>query len=300
MNPVILAEHLTRRFGDFVAVDDVSFAVEAGQVVGCLGPNGSGKTTTIRMLLGLLRPSAGAARVLGFDCVSQAEALRARVGYMSQKFALYQELTARENLAFYAGLYGVTERSRVTEILAELELTPAADQPAQALSAGWKQRLALATALVHRPSLLILDEPTSGVDPVARRTFWNLIYDRAAQGITVLVTTHYMDEAEYCERLAVMRSGRLLALDTPAALKAGLPGPVWQTAAAPLDTALAALRALPGVLRVGLDSDTLRVITRPEVTAADLQRALTAAGASASQVAPAAPTLEDVFLMLAG
>ncbi|HNT53301.1 MAG TPA: heme ABC exporter ATP-binding protein CcmA [Anaerolineaceae bacterium] len=300
MSAVIVTEHLTRRFGDFVAVDDVSLTVESGQVVGCLGPNGSGKTTTIRMLLGLLRPSAGKASVLGFDCTRQAEIVRARVGYMSQKFSLYQELTARENLAFYAGLYGVTDPQRVIGILAELDLTSVAELPVQTLSAGWKQRLALATALVHRPNLLILDEPTSGVDPVARRTFWDLIYDRAAQGITVLVTTHYMDEAEYCERLAVMRSGRLLAWDSPAVLKARLPGPVWQVTAEPLEVALAALQDRPEVLRVGLDSDALRVITQPETTVADLQHAITSAGVAVSRISPVRPTLEDVFLMLAG
>jgi ABC-2 type transport system ATP-binding protein len=300
MSAVIVTEHLTRRFGDFVAVDDVSLTVESGQVVGCLGPNGSGKTTTIRMLLGLLRPSAGKASVLGFDCTRQAEIVRARVGYMSQKFSLYQELTARENLAFYAGLYGVTDPQRVIGILAELDLTSVAELPVQTLSAGWKQRLALATALVHRPNLLILDEPTSGVDPVARRTFWDLIYDRVSQGITVLVTTHYMDEAEYCERLAVMRSGRLLAWDSPAVLKARLPGPVWQVTAEPLEVALAALQDRPEVLRVGLDSDALRVITQPETTVADLQHAITSAGVAVSRISPVRPTLEDVFLMLAG
>ncbi|MBE0696841.1 MAG: ABC transporter ATP-binding protein, partial [Anaerolineaceae bacterium] len=194
MSAVISVDNLTRRFGDFVAVDHISFEVEPGQVIGYLGPNGSGKTTTIRMLLGLIRPSEGTARVLGFDAARQSEQVRARTGYMSQKFALYNELTARENLAFYAGVYGVRERRRVDEVLEQLGLTLVSRQPVQTLSGGWRQRLALAAAIVHHPQLLLLDEPTSGVDPTARRAFWDLIYNLVAGGITILVTTHYMDE----------------------------------------------------------------------------------------------------------
>src|SRR5512143_3912425 len=216
---VILAHNLTKRFGDFTAVDHISFTVNAGEVVGYLGPNGSGKTTTIRMLLGLLRPSEGEAQVLGFDIVRQSERVRERVGYMSQKFALYHDLTVGENLAFYAGVYGIRSRMRMDEVLELIGLRELHRERVSELSTGWKQRLALGTAIVHQPRLLFLDEPTSGVDPTARRAFWDLIYAVVAQGVTALVTTHYMDEAEYCGRVAIMRAGKLLALDSPSALK---------------------------------------------------------------------------------
>jgi ABC-2 type transport system ATP-binding protein len=234
MSAAIIAEGLTRRFGSFVAVDRVSFSVQPGEVVGYLGPNGSGKTTTLRMLLGLLRPSEGQASVLGFDITHEAEQIRARVGYMSQKFALYQELSARQNLEFYGGLYGVRDVGRVQAVLSELGLQDVQNQPAQSLSAGWRQRLALGAAIVHQPRLLFLDEPSSGVDPVARRAFWDLIYRLSGEGITIVVTTHYMDEAEYCQRVGIMQAGKLLALDTPERMKAGLPGQVWELAVTPL------------------------------------------------------------------
>ncbi len=300
-DPVIIAEGLTRRFGDFVAVDHVSFSVEAGEVVGYLGPNGSGKTTTIRMLLGLLEPSDGRATVLGFDAFRQSEAVRARSGYMSQKFALYDELTVWENLAFYAVIYGIRDADRLHETLALVGLTGHEGERSGALSTGWRQRLALAIALVHHPPLLFLDEPTSGVDPSARRVFWDLIYELAAsQGVTVFVTTHYMDEAEYCERVGIMRRGKLLAMDTPARLKAGtLPGPVWEAAVRPLDVGLERLRDVDGVERVGLAGDHLRVITRPGVSARRLRAAMRRAGLEVVALERSEPTLEDVFLSLA-
>ena len=212
MNTVIHTQDLTKRFGSFTAVDHVSFNVEAGEVVGYLGPNGSGKTTTMRMLLGLLTPTEGRADVLGFDIARQAEEIRRRVGYMSQKFSLYNDLTVSENLAFYGGVYGVTNRERLEEVLQLVGLSEVHKELVNNLSTGWRQRLALATAIVHRPQLLFLDEPTSGVDPSARRSFWDLIYTLVEkQGVTILVTTHYMDEAEYCHRVGIMRAGRLLA-----------------------------------------------------------------------------------------
>ncbi len=212
-------QELSKRFGDFTAVDAVSFDVRRGEVLGYVGPNGSGKTTTIRMLLGLLQPSGGSGTVFGLDIARQTEEIRTRVGYMSQRFALYDELSARENLSFYAGVYGAGEQERVGRAIQIVGLQGVMDMRAGDLPIGWRQRLALATAIVHQPALLILDEPTSGVDPVARRAFWNLIYELADQGVTALVTTHYMDEAEYCNRVGIMRRGRLLALDTPSALK---------------------------------------------------------------------------------
>jgi ABC-2 type transport system ATP-binding protein len=301
---VIAAHDLTRRFGDFVAVDGISFTVNPGEVVGYLGPNGSGKTTTIRMLLGLLRPSAGTATVLGYDIVRQAEAVRARVGYMSQKFALYHDLTVRENLAFYGGIYGERSAARLAEVLALIGLEDQADARADSLSAGWRQRLALGTAIVHRPQLLFLDEPTSGVDPLARRAFWDLIYALVAQSVTILVTTHYMDEAEYCGRVGIMRAGKLLALETPSHLKEHtLAGRAWDVThvagtTAALLAALDVLEASPRVRRVGLTGDHLRAITPPEVDAAALLADLTAAGLADLHVAPVDPTLEDVFLAL--
>lgn len=311
-DPVIEAENLTRYFDRFLAVDHVTFSVQAGEVVGYLGPNGSGKTTTIRMLLGLLRPSEGRAQVLGYDIVRQSEALRARVGYMSQKFALYHDLTVGENLTFYAGVYGIRERARVEEVLELVDLRSAERQRVSELSTGWRQRLALGAAIVHRPRLLFLDEPTSGVDPRARRAFWDLIYNLVESGVTALVTTHYMDEAEYCGRVGIMRNGRLLAVDSPSNLKAhALPGLAWDVRVekinpeapgkeTPLLYTLNALQQCPCVLRAGLVSDHLRAITPFDVSDEKTFLArLDEAGIRGVQVEQVEATLEDVFLALA-
>lgn len=298
--PVIQVEGLTRRFGDFVAVDHVSFNVNAGEVVGYLGPNGSGKTTTIRMLLGLLEPSEGKATVLGYDAFRQTEQVRTRAGYMSQKFALYDDLTVLENLTFYGGVYGIRDRDSIQATLKLVGLTGHDSTMTRSLSGGWRQRLALAIALVHHPKLLFLDEPTSGVDPTARRAFWDLIYELAGQGVTILVTTHYMDEAEYCERVGIMRDGKLLAMDTPLNLKARVvPGDVWEVFAEPLQDGLAALPGIDGVLRVGLAGDHLRTITRRGLKKEALEKGLKARGVHVSNIAAGEPTLEDVFISLA-
>jgi ABC-2 type transport system ATP-binding protein len=297
---VIQVKNLTKRFGDFTAVDHISFAVGAGEVVGYLGPNGSGKTTTIRMLLGLLRPTEGEGNVLGYDIRRQTEQLRQEVGYMSQKFALYNELTVKENLSFYAGIYGTTDRLRITEVIELLGLSGLEEERVGGLSVGWRQRLALGTAIVHRPRLLFLDEPTSGVDPNARRLFWELIYRLVAEGVTALVTTHYMDEAEYCGRVGIMRLGQLLALDTPSALKEqALPGLAWDVFTEPLLPALAVLEHQALVLRAGLVGDHLRAITTRAVEATVLEKVLAQAGIAVRQVEQVEPTLEDVFLALA-
>jgi len=296
---VIWTQDLTRLFGDFVAVDHVSFKVNKGEVVGYLGPNGSGKTTTIRMLLGLLRPNEGSARVLGYDVVTQSEQVRARVGYMSQKFALYRELTVEENLRFYAGVYGVNDRNRIEDVLDLVGLKGRERQRVSDLSVGWRQRLALGTAIVHQPKLLFLDEPTSGVDPSARRFFWDLIYELVELGVTALVTTHYMDEAEYCSRVGIMRRGHLLAMDTPSALKEStLPGLAWDVFGQPLLPALNALEADPNVLRAGLVSDHLRAITPPDMDEGALHQCLREAGVTDIRLQQVEPTLEDVFLAL--
>lgn len=304
--PIISAHELTYRFGDFLAVDHVSFDVNAGQVIGYLGPNGSGKTTTIRMLLGLLHPSEGSAQVLGFDAARQSEQVRARTGYMSQKFALYDELTVQENLSFYAAVYGVKDRKRVAELLDQLGLAAVAKQQVRTLSTGWRQRLALAAAIVHHPQLLLLDEPTSGVDPTARRAFWELIYDLVTEGISILVTTHYMDEAEYCNQVAILNEGRLLTINTPAHLKELLPGWMWdiiidkgeQDQIDQLLPVLDLLNTIPGVERASLAGDHLRVLVEKHMDQTALVNILVDAGVTSVQVEPAQPMMEDVFMSL--
>ena len=298
--PVILIEALTKRFGNFTAVDHVSFSVKAGEVVGYLGPNGSGKTTTLRMLLGLLTPTEGKAEVLGYNVATQSESVRRNVGYMSQKFSLYNDLTVDENLVFYGGVYGVTNRARIAEVLELVGLTGVGKVLVGSLSTGWRQRLALAAAIVHRPPLLFLDEPTSGVDPSARRAFWDLIYKLVESGVTILVTTHYMDEAEYCTRVGIMRNGHLLALDTPQALKQNsLQGDVWDIHAEPLLSVLTALEHSPVVVRARLAGDHLSAITRGSLQVSDLEAVIKQAGGIRVEVERVEPSLEDVFLALA-
>jgi len=222
MSAAIEVRGLTRRFGDFTAVDAITFEVGAGEVFGFLGANGAGKTTAIRMLIGLLAPSAGAARVAGFDVLTQSEEVRRRIGYMSQRFSLYDDLTVRENVTLYGGIYGLADaeiRERGRTLLDGLGLGHAADDRVAALPLGWKQKLAFSVALLHQPAVVFLDEPTGGVDPITRRQFWEQIYAAAARGTTVFVTTHYMDEAEYCDRISIMVDGRIAALGTPADLK---------------------------------------------------------------------------------
>jgi ABC-2 type transport system ATP-binding protein len=297
---VIIVENLTRRFGDFIAVDHINFDVHQGEVVGYLGPNGSGKTTTIRMLLGLLEPSAGKATVLGFDAFRQSEQVRASAGYMSQKFAIYDDLTVLENLTFYGGVYGIRDKARIIRTLELVGLNGHNATLTRSLSAGWRQRLALGIALVHEPKLLFLDEPTSGVDPTARRAFWDLIYELAEGGVTILVTTHYMDEAEYCERVGVMRDGKLLAMDTPLNLKKNIiSGDVWEVYAEPLQDGLAVLPDVDGVVRVGLAGDHLRTITEKGMKKDVLLKALKEKNINVRDVVVGEPTLEDVFISLA-
>lgn len=224
----IEAQDLTRRFGSFTAVDRVSFTVGQGEVFGFLGANGAGKTTAIRMLIGLLAPSAGTARVAGFDVGREPEEVRRRIGYMSQRFSLYEDLTVRENITLYGGIYGLSDadiRERTDAMLEQLGLADTRNALVASLPLGWKQKLALSVALVHRPSIVFLDEPTGGVDPITRRQFWEMIYATAAAGTTVFVTTHYLDEAEYCDRLSIMVDGRIMAMGTPEEVKraAGAP-----------------------------------------------------------------------------
>ena len=298
-DPVISVVNLTRKFGEFTAVDHINFEINAGEVVGYLGPNGCGKTTTIRMLLGLLQPSDGKATVLGFDAFTQSEEVRARAGYMSQKFAIYDDLTVQENLTFYGGVYGITDKTRIARTIERVGLNRHESTLTRSLSAGWRQRLALGIALVHEPKLLFLDEPTSGEDPSARRAFWDLIYELAESGVTIMVTTHYMDEAEYCERVGVMRDGKLLAMDTPTNLKKSIiKGDVWEVYAQPLEAGLAHLAEVAEVQRVGLTGDHLRTISLG-VSPEALKDVLEKYGVKVEKIERGEPTLEDVFLALA-
>jgi len=222
MEPVIQTDKLTKRFGQFIACNSLSFAVDKGEIFGFLGANGAGKTTAMRMLCGLLGPSSGKATVAGFDVYTQTEKIKKSIGYMSQKFSLYDDLSVAENIRFYGGIYGMSRpaiRTKTTELLEELGLQKEAKTLVRELPLGWKQKLAFSVSIVHDPQIVFLDEPTGGVDPVTRRQFWDLIYSAADNGVTIFVTTHYMDEAEYCNRVSIMVDGVIAALDSPANLK---------------------------------------------------------------------------------
>lgn len=295
----IEADSVTIRFGTFTAVEGVSLAVEEGEVFGLLGPNGSGKTTLIRALCGLIPLAEGEAQVLGNNVKQSAERIRASIGYMSQKFALYEDLTARENMDFYAGIYGLTPelaKERKQELIQQVGVGPYLDRRAGKLSGGWKQRLALACALLHRPQLVFLDEPTAGIDPVARRDLWDLLFSLAAQGITLFVTTHYMDEAERCARVGYIYMGHMLAMGRPSELK-HLPGVTPPgtrrleiVSREPADI-FNRLRTLPGVRQVTIFGQTVFALVNEGLTPRDLEL-------KEEQVRPAEPTLEDVFVTL--
>jgi ABC-2 type transport system ATP-binding protein len=305
-NPTLPLEvnGLTKKFGDFTAVDHVSFSVEAGEVLGYLGPNGSGKTTTIRMLCGLLTPTEGSASVLGIDVFKHPDQIKPLIGYMSQKFSLYDDLTVLENLQFYAGVYDIPEaeeKERIDTVLHMAGLQERTESLTVELSGGWRQRLALGCAILHRPKLLFLDEPTSGVDPVARREFWDLIYDMAAQGTTVFITTHYMDEAEHCNRVAFMYRSKLMALDTPAALKSKyLHGAAWDLAANPLLETVEELSHTEGVAQASLHGDRAHMILDSTQWSRDhLTTYLAEKGITVNSIETVQSTLEDVFTLLA-
>jgi ABC-2 type transport system ATP-binding protein len=295
---------LTKRFGSFTAVDHIEFTVKPGEVIGYLGPNGSGKTTTIRMLCGLLIPTEGTAKIMGIDVVQNPEDIKPHIGYMSQKFSLYDDLTVQENLEFYAGVYDIpkeNEKARIQEILKIAGLEARSNAFTSELSGGWRQRLALGCALIHKPPLLFLDEPTSGVDPVARREFWDLIYQLASQGTTVFITTHYMDEAEHCNRVGFMYRSKLLAFDSPTALKSTyLHGAAWDLDANPLLETVEELSKMDGVAQASLHGDRAHVIIDPEVWTVDtLKRNLLDKGIKVQSVETVQSTLEDVFTLLA-
>jgi ABC-2 type transport system ATP-binding protein len=303
---VIEARGLTRRFGDVVAVDGVDLAVERGEVFGCLGPNGSGKSTLMRMLLGLLAPSGGQARVLGREIPRDAEQLRPAVGYMTQRFSLYDDLDVTENLEFVAEIFGLPRKRRRERVGAALErygLGAFARVRAGALSGGWRQRLGLAAATIHEPELLVLDEPTAGVDPQSRRAFWEQIFELAGAGTTVFVSTHYMDEAVRCHRLCILRDGRRAAVGTPSGLARALAGRVLEVTVEAAPAAIAALAASPLVASTTQLGDTVHVLLRddaPRAAAAaePLSRFLSERGVPARRVEPGSPVLEDVFVAL--
>jgi ABC-2 type transport system ATP-binding protein len=293
---------LTRRFGDFTAVDRVSFEVHAGEIFGFLGPNGAGKTTTIKMLTGLLPPTEGEGWVAGHDIRHERPAIKRSIGYMSQRFSLYTDLTVAENIELFGGLYGVTgprleERRRW--ILAMAELEGRDRRLTDDLPLGWKQRLALGCAVVHEPPILFLDEPTSGVDPLARRRFWDLINEMAAAGTTVFVSTHYMEEAENCNRLALMNRGRLIALDTPRGLRGRVLAPIFEVQTDDAPRAVEALAGAPGVLETAMFGRNLHVTVEEAVRGADVvRRTLAAAGREVRNLHAIEPSLEDVFVSL--
>jgi ABC-2 type transport system ATP-binding protein len=300
-NLAIEVSGLTKKFGDFVAVDKVTFEVHRGEIFGFLGPNGAGKTTTIRMLLGLLTPTDGSARVVGFDVVKETEALRNRIGYMSQKFSLYNDLTVEENLNFYGGVYGVRGRrlkERKAYILKMAGLVGRERELTRNLSGGWKQRLALGAAIIHEPEALFLDEPTAGVDPISRRAFWELIYELAEAGTTILVTTHYMDEAEHCQNLVFIQRGNLVAKGSPEEIKVTkMHGQVVEIDCDDAGRAIPILRGLNLFEEVALYGALIHVVTDDVPAHLPLiKKSLTDSGLIVHSVERIAPSLEDVFI----
>ena len=292
---------LVKRFGDFVAVDHVHLDVRRGEIFGFLGPNGAGKSTTIRMLCGLLEPTSGAAKVGGLDVATQSEEIKETIGYMSQKFSLYDDLTVEENIDFFSGIYGVAKARRVERkeyVLRMAGLEQRRNSLTRLLSGGWKQRLALGCAILHEPPILFLDEPTSGVDPIARRTFWDLIYQLSAAGNTIFVSTHYMDEAEYCHRLALMYHGRVIALGTPEALKQSLQSHhILQLEVSDVLGSMKALKQQPGISDVAVFGGGLHVTAAGGAEAIpQIRSVLEAQGIAAPVLQQIAPSLEDVLV----
>ena len=302
----ISVQNLTKRFGTFTAVDDVSFDVRAGEVFGWLGPNGAGKTTTIRMLLGLIKPTSGNAFVSGFNSATQTKSVHAHVGYMSQQFTLYNDLTAIQNIRFYGGVHGLSSdelQQRISEIIQMAGLEGRENTLTSSLSGGWKQRLALGCAIVHHPQVVFLDEPTAGVDPISRRQFWELIYQMAKDGVTVLVTTHYMDEAELCQRVGFISAGRLVALDSVSQLKrTQMRGQVLEINVSDPEKAVRILKAAQQSHQIPLDEVALygaqihAVVLDTQEYKQVIQQILVEGNIQVNSIAWIAPTLEDVFI----
>jgi ABC-2 type transport system ATP-binding protein len=298
----IVVDKLTKTFGPFKAVDSISFEVEKSEIFGFLGPNGAGKSTTIRMLNGLLLPTSGQGHVGGFDIIRQSEQIKHHIGYMSQRFSLYEDLTAEENLTFFGGIYGLSDttlKERAAEVLGLVGLLERRTELTRNLALGLRQRLALASAILHEPPILFLDEPTSGVDPISRRNFWDLIYDMAARGITILVTTHYMEEAGFCDRLVLIFQGRLIAQGTPRDLKSTVPEQIIAIYPDRLGEALAVVRQLPQVAEAAVFGDGIHVAAvHAEEAKAAVEQALAAQGIVTSRIQSVEPSLEDAFISL--
>jgi ABC-2 type transport system ATP-binding protein len=299
----VIVKDLVRRFGNFVAVNRVSFEVAKGEIFGFLGPNGAGKSTTIRMLCGILAPSGGAGTVAGLDIRTEAEEIKTHIGYMSQKFSLYEDLTVEENIDFYSGIYRLApekKQERKEWVIEMAGLQEHRHSRTAILSGGWKQRLALGCAILHEPPIIFLDEPTSGVDPISRRRFWDLIYDLAGRGITVFVTTHYMDEAEYCDRVALIYRGELIAIGSPQVLKTELmPEEVLEILCERPPDIMGEIEHVPGVKEVALFGKGLHVVAEDaEATAETLRALLKERGHAIAQVEKIIPSLEDVFVSL--
>jgi ABC-2 type transport system ATP-binding protein len=296
-------DDLVKKFGDFTAVDHVSLKVGKGEIFGFLGPNGAGKSTTIRILCGLLTPTSGRASVGGFDVAREAETIRRNIGYMSQKFSLYDDLTVEENIHFFSGIYGVPKNLRPERkafVLKMAGLEGKLNTMTHLLSGGWKQRLALGCAILHDPPILFLDEPTSGVDPIARRGFWDLIYELSAAGRTVFVSTHYMEEAEYCHRLALMYRGRVIALGSPQSLKDELRAHhLLELISSDLFESMGIVQGQPGVLDVAVFGGGLHITVDDEAAAiARITAALREKGIAVERLEPIEPTMEDVFVAM--
>ena len=299
----VVVKDLSRSFGDFVAVDRVSLEVGKGEVFGFLGPNGAGKSTTIRMLTGILAPTSGGGTVAGFDIATEAEKIKANIGYMSQKFSLYEELTVQENIDFYSGIYSIPaakKRERTEWVIRMAGLTEQRNRRTGVLPGGWKQRLALGCAILHEPPVVFLDEPTSGVDPVSRRQFWDLIYDMSGQGVTVFVTTHYMDEAEYCDRIGLIYRGKLIAMGSPEELKKEkMKEEVLEVECERPQDAMGEIEGLAGVRETALFGKGLHVVAEDGQKAAEtIRTALAARGYGEARVEEIIPSLEDVFVSL--
>jgi len=294
---------LVKTFGSFVAVDHVNLEVRRGEIFGFLGPNGAGKSTTIRMLCGLLKPTSGSATVGGLDIATQSEAVKHNIGYMSQRFSLYDDLSVEENIDFFSGIYNVPRARRAERKAYVLRMAGIEERRASLtalLSGGWKQRLALGCAILHEPPILFLDEPTSGVDPIARRTFWDLIYQLSAAGHTIFVSTHYMDEAEYCHRLALMYRGKVIALGTPAELKNSLSSHnLFHLEVSDLLGAMNTLEKIPGLSEIAVFGGGLHV-TAADATRAlpEIRSSLEHAGISVPMLEPIQPSMEDVFVAM--
>ena len=299
----VVIEDLVKRFGDFVAVNHISLETRRGEIFGFLGPNGAGKSTTIRMLCGLLRPTSGRAIVAGYDVARQPESVRQNIGYMSQKFSLYNDLKVIENLRLFAGLYSVPAeklKERMDWALDMANLKGQENLIVATLPGGWKQRLALGCAVLHRPPIIFLDEPTSGVDPISRRQFWDLIHTMAAEGVTVFVTTHYMEEAEYCNRLALIFRGKMVALGTPSELKQkSMKGELLLVECEPLGPAVEALQSAPMVLDAAVFGNALHlVVEQAQAATPEVMKYLAKHGVTVRRIEKIRPSLEDVFVSL--